>query len=44
MAMPEMNGEQLAAIVKKSAPTVPVILLTGFGDMGATELYIWLRY
>ena len=30
--MPEMNGEQLAAAVKKIEPSVPVILLTGFGE------------
>jgi PAS domain S-box-containing protein len=32
-AMPEMNGDQLAAAVKEIAPRTPVILVTGFGDM-----------
>jgi len=30
--MAEMNGEQLAAEVKKIAPRIPVILVTGFGQ------------
>jgi FixJ family two-component response regulator len=34
--MPEMGGDQLAASIERSAPDVPVIMLTGFGDlMGA---------
>jgi len=38
-AMPQMNGDQLAAAIKKINPTKPVILLTGFGDLmlGAGE-------
>ena len=32
-AMPEMNGEQLAAAVHAQDPDVPVILMTGFGDL-----------
>ncbi len=32
-AMPEMSGDQLAAAIKEAAPDMPVILLTGFGDM-----------
>jgi signal transduction histidine kinase len=38
-AMPEMNGDQFAAEVKRRAPGQKVILLTGFGDMmsGAGE-------
>jgi CheY-like chemotaxis protein len=38
-AMPEMNGDQLAIAIKKIAPMMPVILLTGFGDLmtGAGE-------
>ena len=38
-AMPEMNGDQLAAEVKKLKPEQPLILLTGFGDLmtGAGE-------
>jgi signal transduction histidine kinase len=30
-AMPEMNGDQMAAAIKHVAPKTPVILLTGFG-------------
>jgi len=38
-AMPQMNGDQLAAAIKKISPSKPVILLTGFGDLmlGAGE-------
>lgn len=38
-AMPEMNGDQLAAEIKKRQPAQPVLLLTGFGDLmtGAGE-------
>jgi signal transduction histidine kinase len=38
-AMPEMNGDQLAAEIKKLNPNQPVVLLTGFGDLmtGAGE-------
>jgi len=32
-AMPEMNGTQLASLIKKIVPNKPIILLTGFGDM-----------
>jgi signal transduction histidine kinase len=31
-AMPEMNGDQLAAAIKARAPQMPVLMLTGFGD------------
>jgi CheY-like chemotaxis protein len=31
-AMPRVNGDQLAAAVKSSAPQTPVIMLSGFGD------------
>ena len=31
-AMPEIGGDQLAVVVKQVAPSVPVILLTGFGE------------
>ena len=39
-AMPEMNGDELAAEIKKLKPAQPVLLLTGFGDLmqGAGEL------
>jgi signal transduction histidine kinase len=38
-AMPEMNGDQLAAEIKKLNPQQPIVLLTGFGDLmtGAGE-------
>ena len=31
-AMPDMNGEQLAATIHFRAPNMPVVLMTGFGD------------
>jgi PAS domain S-box-containing protein len=31
--MPEMAGDQLAVAIKRVAPTKPVMLLTGFGDL-----------
>ena len=30
-AMPAMNGDQMAAAIKRVAPRTPIILLTGFG-------------
>jgi CheY-like chemotaxis protein len=32
-AMPEVGGDQLAATVEREQPEVPVIMLTGFGDL-----------
>lgn len=32
-AMPEMSGEEMTILMKNFAPTVPIILLTGFSDM-----------
>ncbi len=32
-AMPEMNGDQLATAIKRASPRMPVIMVTGFGDM-----------
>jgi CheY-like chemotaxis protein len=32
-AMPEVGGDQLAAMVKEVSPDTPIILLTGFGDL-----------
>ena len=32
-AMPEMNGEQLAAAIHQIVPGLPVIMMTGFGDL-----------
>ncbi len=34
-SMPEMNGDALAAEIKKIKPAQPVLLLTGFGDIMA---------
>jgi CheY-like chemotaxis protein len=36
-AMPELSGDQLAAEVKALRPSIPVILLTGFGDLMNAE-------
>jgi signal transduction histidine kinase/DNA-binding response OmpR family regulator len=33
MAMPKVGGRELAAAVKEISPEMPVILLTGFGEM-----------
>jgi CheY-like chemotaxis protein len=32
-AMPEMGGDELAAMVKVLAPSTPVLMLTGFADL-----------
>jgi PAS domain S-box-containing protein len=32
-AMPEMNGDRLALAIKQLAPDMPVLMLSGFGDM-----------
>ncbi len=32
-AMPEMNGDKLAAAIKQISPKTPVIMVTGFADM-----------
>jgi CheY-like chemotaxis protein len=32
-AMPEINGDGLAAMIKRTHPTEPIIMLTGFADM-----------
>ena len=34
-AMPEMSGDEVAHRIRNNAPGVPVIMLTGFGDMMA---------
>ncbi len=31
--MPGINGQQLTAMIKARKPEIPVIMLTGFGDM-----------
>jgi signal transduction histidine kinase/ActR/RegA family two-component response regulator len=35
-SMPEMNGDELARFVKESRPTLPVIMITGFGVLMAS--------
>jgi signal transduction histidine kinase len=32
-AMPDMSGDEVAASIKSMSPTIPVIMLTGFGSM-----------
>jgi PAS domain S-box-containing protein len=32
-AMPDMSGDQVAEIIRKENPDVPVVMLTGFGDI-----------
>ena len=32
-AMPDMSGDEVAAILHKSKPDVPIIMVTGFGEM-----------
>ena len=32
-AMPEMSGDQMAGVIKKVNPHIPVVLLTGFGAL-----------
>ena len=36
-SMPRMSGEQLAASAKRRNPDLPILLLTGFGEMMAQE-------
>jgi CheY-like chemotaxis protein len=38
-SMPGMNGDQLAFEIKRIQPEIPIILLTGYGDLmqGANE-------
>lgn len=36
-SMPELNGDELAVAVKQHRPGVPVILLTGFGELMNAE-------
>ncbi len=36
-SMPEMNGDQLAMEVKRRNPQIPVLLLTGYGDVMNSE-------
>ena len=32
LGMPDMNGIQLAQTIKRQSPTLPVVLLTGWGN------------
>jgi CheY-like chemotaxis protein/anti-sigma regulatory factor (Ser/Thr protein kinase) len=32
-AMPDMNGDQVASAIKSTNPSMPVVMLTGFGSM-----------
>ncbi|MFC1671890.1 response regulator [Planctomycetota bacterium] len=32
-AMPKMNGDQLAAAIKECSPDMPILMVTGFGEM-----------
>lgn len=32
-AMPQMNGDQMAGLIKQTRPEIPVVLLTGFGTL-----------
>jgi DNA-binding response OmpR family regulator len=36
-SMPEMNGDELAREVKQRNPSIPVLLLTGYGDLMTSE-------
>jgi CheY-like chemotaxis protein len=36
-AMPEMNGDQFAAAVKRMLPGKPIVMLTGFGELMAAR-------
>ena len=31
--MPQMNGDQMASLIKQARPDIPVVLLTGFGPL-----------
>lgn len=49
-AMPDMNGVELANLIKQHAPNNPIIMLTGFGDMmkvtgdmPASVDYLWSK-
>jgi len=37
LGMPGMNGWELAETLKARAPTLPVVLLTGWGDQAAAQ-------
>jgi signal transduction histidine kinase/CheY-like chemotaxis protein len=37
MAMPRMDGRQLAKLIKQGSPDTPVIMLTGWGDIMKVE-------
>ena len=39
-AMPEMSGEVVARAMKKIKPNVPIIMFTGFSDVGQSREHI----
>jgi signal transduction histidine kinase len=32
-AMPQMNGDQMAGLIKQARPDIPIVLITGFGNL-----------
>ncbi len=42
-AMPGMTGTQLAAIVHEKLPRLPILLVTGYADLPASQLGQWPR-
>jgi PAS domain S-box-containing protein len=39
-AMPEMNGDKMTEAIKQSAPTIPVVMVTGFADMPLDQVQV----
>lgn len=39
-AMPEMNGDKMTEAIKQSAPTFPVVMVTGFADMPLNQVQV----
>jgi signal transduction histidine kinase/ActR/RegA family two-component response regulator len=42
-AMPEMNGDKMTEAIKRSAPTTPVVMVTGFADMPMDQAELGVR-
>jgi CheY-like chemotaxis protein len=38
--MPEMNGDKMTEAIKQSAPTFPVVMVTGFADMPLNQVQV----